>query len=119
MTIDERTLTRRRFAAPANVDGVVVDAVPATLSIRASFQSASYAEVERLSEGDRLRDPRTVLSDDPATLAAGFLRAPDAFTGTRGDQVVDPDTGFVYEVVKARRGTAIPHGDALVLRVRE
>ena len=120
MVLAPRSLVRlRRSAAGYGGDGVFVAGSATESPFVGAMQPANRRRVEHLSEGDRLRDPRVVLCDDPAFLAAGGLRTADPVAGVAADEVRDPVSGFVYTVQDVASGTLIPHVDALVLRRRE
>jgi len=109
------TYTRRRGTAKA-IDPATGHATTPTwseTSITANVQPLSPEQLSRLPEGDRVRDPRLVITRES-------LRTVDASSGAKlpADRVVID--GTEYEVFSVERYTAIlPHYEAVVMRVAE
>ena len=110
--LSQVSVTRTRYAAGSRgSDGRWVEGATTDTTIQCSWQQPTRAQVEILTEGQRQRDPRRVLTTSD-------LRAASQHDGTSADELTLD--GVVYIVQSVAHWRKIrPHYDAVVLRKTE
>lgn len=106
----KETVTRRRYAEGDFVDQYWVSGATTDVSIEASVQPLSGQQVESLSEGQRLRAPKFIMTDSE-------LKLVDEVAKTPADHIVADGIEYVLETLEHFKMGLADHFEGIMLRV--